>query len=301
MMYFHLLILNYHRHRNCILLLYSLHCQQYLRCFALYNPFRWKGYYYDVETGLFMVGHRYYNPEWGRWIQPDDIEYLDPSNINGLNLYAYCDNDPVNYFDPDGHSAVLLLSLIAVAGFGLTCVGAATDNSYWTAIGLTMVAIPALICGGLAAFGTAGLLSSIVGGATMFAGVATGAFASAEYIEAAGRGNWIRDVTGMSEGWYDAAMIATAGIATLGTIASSIIHAFDITSIDKIGKLTPKNHPNDGYYGVRYKTSRGSLNSLEIQNHPPHGFHFQRNVWNPQTMKITSSKAAHWTWYLTKF
>ena len=267
---------------------------------AVINPFRYRGYYYDNETGLFMVGHRYYNPEWGRWIQPDDIEYLDPTNINGLNLYAYCNNDPVNYFDPDGHSAVLLLSLIAVAGFGLTCVGAATDNSYWTAIGLTMVAIPALICGGLAAFGTAGLLSSIVGGATMFAGVVTGTFASAEYIEAAGRGNWIRDVTGMSEGWYDAAMIVTAGIATLGTIASSIIHAFDITSIDKIGKLTPKNHPNDGYYGVRYKTSRGSLNSLEIQNHPPHGFHFQRNVWNPETMKITS-KAVHWTWYLTKF
>ena len=53
-----------------------------------------------------MVGHRNYNPEWGRWIQPDDIEYLDPTNINGLNLYAYCMNDPVNMYDPTGHFAV---------------------------------------------------------------------------------------------------------------------------------------------------------------------------------------------------
>ena len=59
-----------------------------------------------------MVGHRYYNPEWGRWIQPDDIEYLDPTNINGLNLYAYCNNDPVNMYDPDGHSAIAIILAI---------------------------------------------------------------------------------------------------------------------------------------------------------------------------------------------
>ena len=67
------------------------------------NPFRYRGYYYHVETGLFMVGHRYYNPEWGRWLSPDSIEYLDPQSINGLNLYAYCGNDPVNRIDPSGH------------------------------------------------------------------------------------------------------------------------------------------------------------------------------------------------------
>ena len=60
----------------------------------------------DVETGLFLVGHRYYNPEWGRWLSPDDIEYLDPQSINGLNLYAYCKNDLINYVDYDGHRAI---------------------------------------------------------------------------------------------------------------------------------------------------------------------------------------------------
>ena len=68
-----------------------------------------------------MVGHRYYNPEWGRWLSPDDIEYLDPESINGLNLYAYCGNDPVNKYDPTGHFAITISALIwgIVIGAGI--------------------------------------------------------------------------------------------------------------------------------------------------------------------------------------
>ena len=68
------------------------------------NPYRYRGYYYDIETQLYWVSSRYYSPELCRWISPDSIEYLDPEAINGLNLYAYCGNDPVNRFDPTGHS-----------------------------------------------------------------------------------------------------------------------------------------------------------------------------------------------------
>jgi len=59
------------------------------------NPFRYKGYYYDDETGLAMVGHRYYSPELCRFIQPADVSSLNPSSINGLNLYAYANNNPI--------------------------------------------------------------------------------------------------------------------------------------------------------------------------------------------------------------
>ena len=86
------------------------------------NPFRYRGYYYDVETQLFWVSTRYYSPELCRWISPDSIEYLDPESINGLNLYAYCANDPVNNYDPSGHfaiSAIIIGAIIgAVVGFG---------------------------------------------------------------------------------------------------------------------------------------------------------------------------------------
>ncbi len=68
------------------------------------NPFRYKGYYYDSETGLYLVSSRYYNPEWCRFLNADSVEYLDPTNINGMNLFAYCGNDPVNRYDPSGHS-----------------------------------------------------------------------------------------------------------------------------------------------------------------------------------------------------
>ncbi|MCM1260428.1 MAG: RHS repeat-associated core domain-containing protein [Prevotella sp.] len=79
------------------------------RCVLYYNPFRYKGYYYDVETGLFYCNSRYYSPELCCWISPDSIEYLDPESVNGLNLYCYCFNNPINYADPNGHFPWLIL------------------------------------------------------------------------------------------------------------------------------------------------------------------------------------------------
>ena len=76
-----------------------------------------------VETQLFYCNSRYYNPEWGRWISPDSIEYLDPSSINGLNLYAYCENDPVNKFDPSG---CLVWWVVALIVLGVVLVTAGT-------------------------------------------------------------------------------------------------------------------------------------------------------------------------------
>ena len=84
------------------------------------NPFRFKGYYYDVETGLFWCNSRYYNPEWGRWLTPDSIEYLEPGNINGLNLYCYCYNNPISYYDSNGHSPVIANWFSASNIFDLT-------------------------------------------------------------------------------------------------------------------------------------------------------------------------------------
>ena len=66
-------------------------------------PLRYRGYYYDEETQLYWVSSRYYSYELCRWISLNSIEYLDPESINGLNLFCYCENNPVNMYDHDGH------------------------------------------------------------------------------------------------------------------------------------------------------------------------------------------------------
>ena len=91
---------------------------------------------YDVETQLYWVSSRYYSPELCRWISPDSIEYLDPESINGLNLYAYCGNDPVNRFDPTGHFGIGLTLLIATGvglafGFGIEAAKQAYNGGDW--------------------------------------------------------------------------------------------------------------------------------------------------------------------------
>ena len=69
------------------------------------NPIRYRGYYYDVESGMYYLQTRYYDPQIGQFISPDSPEYLDPENLTGLNLYAYCNYNPVMYFDPQGTNA----------------------------------------------------------------------------------------------------------------------------------------------------------------------------------------------------
>ena len=79
------------------------------------NPFRYKGYYYDQETGLYYLMSRYYDPEIGQFISPDDFSYLNINNISGYHLYAYCNNNPVMNYDEAGHEAFLVLIGIALA------------------------------------------------------------------------------------------------------------------------------------------------------------------------------------------
>ena len=66
-----------------------------------------------METGLYYLQTRYYDPEIGRFISPDSTKYLEPIEINGLNLYTYCYNNPVMLTDPSGTIADLGLQLMS--------------------------------------------------------------------------------------------------------------------------------------------------------------------------------------------
>ena len=87
------------------------------------NPFRYRGYYFDIETKLYYLISRYYDPETYRFISADGIEYLDPETLGGLNLYAYCVNNPVMNIDPTGEFFLSFLAALVVAAV----VGAATS------------------------------------------------------------------------------------------------------------------------------------------------------------------------------
>jgi len=81
-----------------------------------FNAFRYRGYYMDIETGLYYLLSRYYDPGTGRFLNADSIEIFDAvmDFINGLNLYAYCFNNPVNTSDEYGDLPKWLRVVIGV-------------------------------------------------------------------------------------------------------------------------------------------------------------------------------------------
>lgn len=68
------------------------------------NPLRYRGYYWDEETGLYYLASRYYDPEVGGFINADDINVpgMNLTVSSNKNLYACCDNNPITRTDLSG-------------------------------------------------------------------------------------------------------------------------------------------------------------------------------------------------------
>ena len=175
------------------------------------NPIRYRGYYYDTETKLYYLNARYYSPEWRRFISPDAAEYIDPETPNGLNLYAYCYNDPVNYADPSGHEA-LPNWLKWVIG-GVAFAGA--------------VALTALTGGALAPV-FIGMVSSIVLG-----GLAGGI---SSYLQ--GEEFWSGFADGSANGamWGGLSLLAGAAIRTFNIFRNGVVVGENMTRVKTAAK-----------------------------------------------------------------
>jgi RHS repeat-associated protein len=116
---------------------------------AQYNPFRYRGYYYDSETGLYYVSSRYYDPEIGRWINADSVIAGTGENVLGYNMFAYCFNNPVNMSDPTGNwpswGTVLKAAAIAVTAVAVVAAVAVTIVTFGgTSIATTIVVSSAI-------------------------------------------------------------------------------------------------------------------------------------------------------------
>lgn len=87
-------------------------------------------WWYNIVKLYYLIS-RYYDPETGRFISADSIDYLDPESLGGLNLYAYCVNNPVMRIDPLGNFGLLTAFLIFV---GVTVFASATAGGISAAV-----------------------------------------------------------------------------------------------------------------------------------------------------------------------
>ena len=153
------------------------------------NPIRYRGYYYDTETGWYYVSSRYYDPEIGRFINADDVTMLGANgDFASVNLFAYCGNNPVNRFDVNGNFSVpnwlkVTAGVVAIAGLAAAtiCTGGAAGVIAGAALsGAISGGVSGAIIGGISGGITGGLQGAIDGACSGFAsGTLTGAITGA--------------------------------------------------------------------------------------------------------------------------
>lgn len=254
---------------------------------ATLNPFRYRGYFYDEETGFYLTGTRYYDPEIGRFINADDTAVLDADyeNMAQYNLYAYCWNNPVNMDDQDGYWPKWKTNLAKIA-IGVVAIGIGVAATVITG----GAAAPVLIASVKIAVTTAAIGAAVGAGTNAISHrVTTGSW----------KGFGKAALSGAVDGAVDGFM--WGGISAGATFTTAAAKGI---KIQQIGKLTPTNKSGKGYTGVQYKNQRGSLKSFEL--HSPHKggphqqWHWQQNTWNPRTGGITGN-SRHWTLFGRRF
>ena len=155
------------------------------------NPFRYRSYYLDTGLNLYYLKTRYYDPEICRFITIDDISYLAPDTINGLNLYAYCGNNPILNFDPTGRFPLVALligiGIGALVGATFSGVSSSCDGNSGKAL-VADVIEGALIGATLGAATTLGGLVAVGEIAGMAAATSFGVLTASSY--AVGIGNY---------------------------------------------------------------------------------------------------------------
>ena len=108
---------------------------------ATLNPFRYRSYYLDTETGFYFLKTRYYDPEIGRFISPDttDVITATPMALTDKNLYAYCDNNPVVRVDHGGQFWDYVVDVGFLAWSVADVVNDPGDWKNWAALAVDVV------------------------------------------------------------------------------------------------------------------------------------------------------------------
>ena len=152
---------------------------------------------------MYYLQSRYYSPALGRFISPDSIDYLEPQVIDGLNLYAYCLNNPIMYVGPSGHMPEWAKWLLLGVATGLS----------------------------IAAMGVGMMISApLIGGVLIGAGSGFLMGAGTSIVSQGVKSNWqdINPMYALKSGGIGAAIGAITGLSSIyfGQIGSQIGSAF---------------------------------------------------------------------------
>ena len=185
---------------------------------ARLNPFRYRGYVYDEESGLYYLRNRYYNPELQRFINTDfDISgQLDPLSHN---IYTYCLNDPINRVDEDGTWSLPNWAKVAI-GTALI-VGAAVVTVATAGMAGPVAAAVHCFAAGAAAGAAKGAISGAIGGAV--SGVIQNRIQTGSW-----KGSLQAAVDGAADGYLGGAIggFITGGLTSKACfIAGTLVHA----------------------------------------------------------------------------
>jgi RHS repeat-associated protein len=221
------------------------------------NPYRYRGYRYDEETKLYYLQSRYYNPEWGRFINADDVKILSADDeLIGNNLFSYCTNDPVNNSDDSGYWKMPNWAKVAI---GVTAIGIS-------------VAVTAATGGSAAPV----LMASL----KIAAASAASRAAISVVSNRISTGSWSGSTQAALDGAADGFMWGgiTSGVAVIGVAAKGI-------KIQSIGRMSGAN-TEAKYIGIRYLKGN-KIRSVELHTpHNGHGWHLQSNKWTLQNPKF---------------
>ena len=174
------------------------------------NPFRYRGYFYDIETGLYYLQSRYYSPKIGRFVCADSQLNVE-NNLLGCNLFAYCNNNPMQYSDPDGHLPFLLITAAIGALVGAVVggvVAAKKGKNIWKG------ALKGAGIGGLVGIGAGAAAGIMFAGSAVASSVsvAIGVKATIATVSSAGAAAGMKMIAdNVSQAWNNAPQVFWSG------------------------------------------------------------------------------------------